>query len=175
MTPAVSDPLAAPPPAPPMDLLADLRGYHLPEPVGWWPPAPGWWLLVLLGLALVAAAVHLLARRYRRGVAARAARTELRALRASFIRDGDTVALARGVSRLLRRFALVRFPRRRVAGLTGDDWLAFLDDQGGNGRFLKGPGRRLTDAPYLPAADLPADELTDLASDWIRRNGGKPR
>ena len=35
------------------DPLAELRGYHPPDPVSWWPPAPGWWLLALLILGLL--------------------------------------------------------------------------------------------------------------------------
>ena len=27
-----------------------LRDLHLPEAIGWWPPAPGWWFLALLAL-----------------------------------------------------------------------------------------------------------------------------
>ena len=30
-----------------------LRDIHLPAPVGWWPPAPGWWLLAGLMLAVI--------------------------------------------------------------------------------------------------------------------------
>ena len=150
--------------------LADLRGYHLPDPVSWWPPAPGWWLLALLGLSLLVLLVGWLVRRYRRGAAARAAQAELAALRAALAQDGDAAACARGLSRLLRRFALVRFPRRAVAGLSGEAWLAFLDAQGGGGRFQSGPGRLLLDAPYRPPQDLPVGELASLVEDWIRRN-----
>ena len=31
-----------------------LRDLHLPNPVGWWPLAPGWWFLIALALALMA-------------------------------------------------------------------------------------------------------------------------
>ncbi len=155
------------------DPLAELRGYQLPEPVSWWPPAPGWWLLVLLGLLLIAATVGWMVRRYRLGAVTRAARDELSRLRSAYGRDGDATALAMGLSRLLRRVALSRFPRRRVAGLTGQDWLAFLDEQGGNGRFRDGPGRLLVEAPYRPRDELPVEELVELARDWIKSNRGR--
>ena len=37
------------------DAALPLRDLRLPEPVGWWPPAPGWWILaaiVVVGEAL---------------------------------------------------------------------------------------------------------------------------
>ncbi|MGD2138441.1 MAG: DUF4381 family protein, partial [Gammaproteobacteria bacterium] len=35
------------------DPLAALRPLHPPAPVEWWPPAPGWWVLGVLLLALL--------------------------------------------------------------------------------------------------------------------------
>ncbi len=153
------------------DPLAQLRGYHLPEPISWWPPAPGWWLLALLIVAGVMLLTLWLTRRHRRGAAARAAEAELVVLRANLARDGDGTAFVRGLSRLLRRFALVHYSRRAVAGLSGEAWLAFLDATGGAGRFLAGPGRLLLEAPYRPLQqDLPLEELDRLVLDWIRIN-----
>ena len=38
------------------DPLSELRDIHLPDPVSWWPPAPGWWIAVGIGFGLLAAA-----------------------------------------------------------------------------------------------------------------------
>jgi len=152
------------------DPLADLRGYHLPEAVAWWPPAPGWWLLAGLLLVLTIGLALYLARRRHRRAAARVALQELAELRAALAAGHDADAFLRGLSRLLRRFALVRFPRRRVAGLTGTSWLEFLDAQGGDGQFRDGPGRLLAEAPYRPATELPAEELAALVKGWILNN-----
>ncbi len=150
--------------------LADLRGYHLPDVVSWWPPAPGWWLLTLLLLSLALGLVWWALRRRRRRLAARLARQELQTLRANLVADRDNIAFVRGLSRLLRRFALARFPPREVAGLVGKQWLAFLDAHGGNGRFQQNPGSLLSEAPYRPAVEIPAEELAALAEDWIVHN-----
>jgi hypothetical protein len=152
------------------DPLAQLRGYHLPEPVSWWPPAPGWWLLALLLLLAIGAVLWLFLVHRRRGAARRSARRELQALRSAHAAGGDDAALNRGLSRLLRRFALARFPRERVAGLTGETWLQFLDRYASDRAFTQGAGRALVEAPYRPDGPLPVAELTRLVEQWIGRN-----
>jgi len=157
-------------PAANTDALAELRGYHFPDPVSWWPPAPGWWLLAALLLLATSALVWTLWRRQRRRAALRAALVELDTLAGAH--DGlDPAEFARRLSRLLRRYALARFPRREVAGLAGEDWLRFLDAHGGDQAFTRGPGRLLREAPYRPAGDAPAlTELAALARSWMLHN-----
>jgi hypothetical protein len=152
------------------EALADLRGWHLPEPVSWWPPAPGWWLLGLILLALAGLAAVWVLRRHRRGAAARAAQRELAALEVELARTGDSSAFVRGLSRLLRRFALARFPRGEVAGLSGERWLAFLDQHGGGWAFRTGAGRALAEGPYRPVAEVKAGELAALVRAWVAHN-----
>ena len=127
------------------DPLAALRAYHMPDPVGWWPPAPGWWLLLFLLSAGVGISVWWITHRHTGSAAARHARRELRRLRRELANDSDSAHFTRQLSKLLRRFALAVFPRHQVAALTGEDWLRFLDTHGGNGRFCDGPGRQLLD------------------------------
>lgn len=168
-------------PAIPPDPLAALRDWHLPDPVSWWPPAPGWWLIVGLVLAACALVLRWWWRRRQQGAPARAAMAELGRLRAGLAADGDGRHYAAAVSALLRRLALARYPREQVAGLTGADWLAFLDRSGGGGRFAEGPGRVLAGIPYRlpegPLDDRGRDQtdptldsagLARLAGDWIR-------
>ena len=125
-----------------------LRDIHLPEPVGWWPPAPGWWVLAGLMLAAAAAWAWLVWRRRTR--VRRAALAELKRIEKAYAADGDVVRLAKELSTLMRRAAITADHRGRVAGLTGENWLAWLD-RGLSGRpFSDGPGRCLADAPYRP-------------------------
>jgi hypothetical protein len=158
------------------DPLAGLRDWHLPGPVAWWPPAPGWWLVAGLILVALGLGWGLWRRRQRRGAAVRAALNKLADLRLQLAADGDRRRFAAGVSNLLRRLALIRYPRERVAGLTGAAWLGFLDDTGGGGGFSQGPGLVLGDLHYrapggagdAAGSGLDAVALADLAARWVR-------
>ena len=146
-----------------------LRDLHLPDPVGWWPLAPGWWLL----LAMLAAALVWLAvvarSRHRQGAARRHALRKLRELERRYAEDGDAVQLAIDVSALLRRAILAYSPRADVAGLTGPAWMERLDSGLAAPLFADGAGRALLDLPYRrPGADHSAD-VTALLSAVRRR------
>jgi hypothetical protein len=144
--------------------LSQLRDIHLPAPVSWWPPAPGWWALAGL-LLIVIAAAYALYRRRRRERWRGAALAELARLR-----NAAPALLLRESSVLLRRVAISRFPRREVAGLTGEDWLAFLDRTLGEGTpFQSGAGRVLLRGPYAMTADDDAPALLGLCERWIKR------
>lgn len=149
-----------------------LRDIHLPPPVSWWPPAPGWWLLALI-LPLLLGAIWGLLRWYRRGRLRRASRHALERLFAAYREHGDDLRLLRELSTLLRRIVLSRFPRREVARLSGSAWLAFLDrmlDGSHQERgFTEGPGKILADGPYAPETQLDAAALRRLCITWLKR------
>lgn len=152
--------------------LDNLRDIHLPPPPGLWPPAPGWWLA---GSVCAAAAALWLLRRHLRRRPLREALHELAVLADAHAASPDAVQLARGVSRLLRRYALWRFPHAGAAGLTGAAWLRFLDAHGGAGSFAGGPGALLETLPYRPpghaaAQDVDAAPLIATARRWLRAN-----
>ncbi|MCE8517269.1 DUF4381 domain-containing protein [Ruegeria pomeroyi] len=148
------------PPVTLVDLIGQLVPPDPPPPVSMLPQTAGWAVLaVLAGVAVVYGLWrwwrHYHANRYRRAALAALARA-----------GGDPVAIAE----VLRRTALVAFPRHEVAGLSGTEWLVFLDRTGGGGTaFTQGPGQALASAPYRSGSTAPSG-LADLAARWIRRH-----
>lgn len=152
--------------------LEQLRDIHLPEPVSWWPPAPGWWLLLALLLAFSGLALWWLRKR-RNGRWRREAVREWTRLKERWGREQSSASdVAAGLSVLLRRVAISRFPRSEVASLTGEDWLRFLDVPMASGSeadgFRRGAGRALIDAPYNPRAQADMEALLELCKRWIQ-------
>jgi hypothetical protein len=150
-----------------------LRDIHLPEPVSWWPMAPGWWWV--LGLLLLASAVVtgiILYRRYRRSRLAYWLKPEFQALTAKYAGDHDSLAFLQGVSSLLRRACLSLYPRKAVASLTNEDWLELLDQAGETSVFSQGAGRLLAQGPYLRnTSPADVDALLPVVLDWIDHCG----
>lgn len=130
--------------------LSQLAPDRAPPPLAWWHLAPGWWgLAALLASALVLAIWW--RRRPRRPSFRhwqRAALHELAQLQATSSQEVDSDAtIARGLQQLLRRYAVVRHGRERVAALNGDAWIAFVVDHGGTA-WAGETGRRLLRCAY---------------------------
>lgn len=145
--------------------LSNLRDIVLPPPVPYWPPAPGW---LILGAALLACLLTLAARlaaAWRRNAYRRAALRELDA-----IGSAEDPESAQRISTVLKRAALVAFPREEVARLTGEAWRAFLDRTGGTNAFVAGPARRLTEISLGAAAGADGPAIAAAAKNWISRH-----
>ncbi len=151
--------------------VLQLRDIHLPGPVDVWPPAPGWWIAALVALGLLSWIAVLVWHRLKLRRQRRHLLGLLEQLEQSSV-DPCTPDFLAQLSCLMRRIALMRFPGRIIAPLTGRDWLKFLDETGGNGGFCTGPGQVLAQGPYV--RDLPdtldTRMLTPLIRDWIKKN-----
>lgn len=121
--------------------LAHLADIVVPPPSPWWPPAPGWWILAAAFLVAIAILGWMAARRYR----ANAYRREALAALADI---SPVATSAAEVSAILKRTALVAYPRTQVASLTGERWLAFLDRTGRTDAFSRGPAAQLAQAAF---------------------------
>lgn len=139
-----------------------LRALHLPDAIGWWPLAPGWWVVIglaVLGLLLLRRAVELRGRSAPR----RHAMRQFERLKVEYERHGNAVTLSTELSGLTRRTMLAYAQRADVAGLTGEDWLAWLDRGLAEPIFVAGAGRNLLELPYRdPAADVANVDIDGL-------------
>ncbi len=149
-----------------------LRDLHLPDPISWWPPAIGWWI-VAGSVILLAILGWLLARFLRKRRMRREAIAEVRRVAAIYQESGDPQEYVRRLSVLLRRIAISFHPREEVAGLSGEAWLAFLDRgvQGTqqHGGFSDGAGRALIEAPYNPNCEIDVHQLDKLCREWVEQ------
>jgi hypothetical protein len=143
-----------------------LRDIHLPGEIAWWPPAPGWWLLLLIALGVAGYFALRYAQRFRE----RAALKALAGVVTSLEQGAEPTQCLARVSSIMRRFAMSIAERPGiVAGLVGERWLRYLDSRWERESFSRGPGRALVVAPYAPACSREdALELAHVCADWVK-------
>jgi hypothetical protein len=148
-----------------MDDPASLQNLHdivTPGPLSWWPPAPGWYVLMAV---VVIALLALLWKGWRHWLSNRYRGEALREL------AGDL----RKAPVLLKRAALSAWPRETVASLVGEDWYRFLDESAQTDRFRSGAGVLLDRLAYQSGVDPALTEqeaaaVLDAARMWLKRH-----
>ena len=134
--------------------LSDLRDIVVPDPVPWWPPAPGWYVLFVV----VAAVVGYLGFRAYRRYQANAYRREAKVLLERAQSDAE-------ISAVLKRVAMVVEDRRKVAALTGEAWCEWLDDRGV--RAMTVEERRAMESSFYDEGRSDEGALRDYALRWV--------
>lgn len=144
--------------------LEQLDPARAPEVTGW-GLGNAWYAIfaaigVIVLLLLIIAYAHWLTGAYRRKALA-----ELKKI------EGPASAeQLQQLSLLLRRIALRRFEPSKVAGLTGREWLEFLDYGSNRTDFSEGAGQVLANGPYRAQAEYNSQVLFGLCKKWIERN-----
>jgi predicted negative regulator of RcsB-dependent stress response len=146
------------------ELLALMHDLVMPEPVPWLPQTPGWWIVLGWLVAVLLLAAWQFVKRRRRNRYRRDALAELDAIAA--LQGIDPAESAQRVAAVLKRTALVAYPRRDVAGLYGTAWARFLAESAGNDRQVAEAADDLAAAAYRPGADPKV--LSRPARRWIR-------
>lgn len=127
------------------DPLAQLRDIHLPDAVGFWPPAPGWWLLTVILLTAIGLGLYYWSMRRKQNRYRRLALSELKRTQQHALQSAEDLQI---LNQLLKRTVLASPCSPPAAGLTGQRWLLFLDASGDTSEFSNGPGQLLAEQPY---------------------------
>ncbi|WP_372385732.1 DUF4381 domain-containing protein [Vibrio sp. BS-M-Sm-2] len=101
----------------------DLSPAIAPDAPTWWPLAWGWWAVIVIAITLIALVFFIVKRRKNNQL------PKQEALSYFSNRQSSNRLSPSEAQRILRQAALSYFPREKVAGLSGDNWLAFLDAQ----------------------------------------------
>ncbi len=146
------------------DPLAELAPLRLPEAIGWWPLAPGWWLLIVLVLLLLGTGLWLYRKQRHASAYRRQALSQLDELQNAH--KDDPNAFAQELNALLKATALRSYPSAQCAGLSGANWLVFLN------RALpdQDAPTSLATAPYDAAAQIDRQTLLHYAKAWIKKH-----
>lgn len=152
------------------DPLAQLKDIHLPKPIGWWPLAPGWYILIGLILFMAIILAYSFYKKYRNALAKKHALVLLNTYQKEYSEEYNGSQTSARISELLRRVALVYYPREQVASLHGEKWLNFLNEtsKGIDFNLVKD---LLLDAPFKTEETMDLKPLFNTAQRWIRQRG----
>ena len=165
--------------------LQNLNDIVLPATVGWWPLAPGWYILLALLLIAFAWFGYRSLYRWMNDRYRRAALRELQLLadrmHATKERHAEERdAKLRQIPILLKRTALSAYPRSQVASLSGKDWFHFLNSTVKFPSFTESTASTLNMISYscgeLSSVDSQAaTALLNASRQWLKHHQPEAR
>jgi len=153
-----------------------LEDIHLPDPVSFWPLAPGWWLLllllILLGLAGYYAYRHRdalwfvswLQQRFTRQRLKQQLCAELNQCYHAWESHQHIERLCADINTQLKRYCRLSAPA--ALPLSGDAWVDWLEQQS-DITFLPEQRLALASGPYRPATNLATLDAAALLSSCL--------
>jgi hypothetical protein len=156
-----------------MEMLMDsaeptlqLRDIHLPAEPGYWPLAPGWWVLIVIALVLIYFLYKKIAKIRQLKHTNNLMQQELLVIRESYAKHKDKHKLAIDVSNLLNRFVRHVLKDSNASSLTGDAWIAYLNSRV-QGNVFDDFKNELTQAQYQKNVEFDDSRLFSTVKNYF--------
>lgn len=150
-----------------MQPLLKLKDIHMPPAAIHWPPAPGWFILILLLILVAGASWIFISKNLPAWHAKRHALQLLKAYQQTYKKEFNSQKTSALINELLKKTALFFYPRTAVASLQGQAWLDFLNKtmqhKASNGApkdFIRFPRKLATTIKYTKTRN--AEESSTL-------------
>lgn len=150
--------------------LSGLRDIHLPPVPSLFPLPLRFWA-VFFGLVFTLLFIKGLWSYFHRLTAKKYANHKVDSITKQFSSNNYQIALE--LSFLMRRLALMKFPKKKVSVLTGKAWRSFLEETSKKPVFKGRAGDILEDVTYIPPESFKDKDITVLiraTKEWIAQN-----
>ena len=143
--------------------LTPLKGLHVMEQPTWWPPAYGWWV-VLIGISVIGIILYVLYRWWQNRPIVYAMH-ELQKIQ----KISKDIEYLRALSNLMKRVAILKFSREEIAPLTEDKWQQFLIKSVPH-NFAEREAKQIAFSPYVTGfkTSIKREKLEKQTMKWIR-------
>ena len=153
--------------------LEQLRDIHLPDTPGLWPLAPGWWLLIILSVTLIAA-ITLFIIRYRtknryRKLANQEADQLMQDLQTSNSEQSEKRYFEQAMA-LLKRTSLHRSPSDKMAAMSANHYLEQLNQHCKKPVFSEQVCDQIAESIYKPQSqpNIDIQHFHQMMKTWIK-------
>ncbi len=150
--------------------LSGLKDIHLPAVPSVWPLPVTFWA-VLSGVIAVIVLSRLIWVQQHKLTARKYANREVENLIKRFPHDDYKIATE--LSLLMRRIALMKYPREEISGLSGKQWRQFLENTVKKPVFKGQAGDIIETVMFIPPDRFKNENMPDLinaAKEWIADN-----
>lgn len=142
------------------NLLHQLKDVQLPEPIAWWPLAPGWYILGVLLLCSIGVGIFIYSKRL---VRKRRKQRIVRQFSRIQSQQGFSAAMA-----YIKQVAITLYPTQKVEQLQGEAWVEFLQASAKSLIIPADLKQPLAQAAYQPTPANSQVLLTILQS-WLEQ------
>lgn len=163
--------------------LTQLRDIHLPKEALNWPPAPGWFILLIIIILAILGIIIFIKRNFPIWQTKRHALQLLKNYQKQYQKEQNSQKTCALINELLKKTAFFYYERSIVASLKGQDWLSFLNQtmhratinhkinnmknlkQNANFNLI---AKELLEYPYQNSQNVELGNLFNITSIWIK-------